>query len=246
MGACDLRLLAVALAAAGCGAEPRGDLRTFASGFEQLSDFAGFHLTPQGHLGTTYHRQSEAQVRSGRYSHEAWIEGANPPSTLTVNNNHRGYPTVQLHKREGGSFRCPCEVELWVWLDMPLQAGEWFSFATFTGDSSDAWSRTVLVNLSDEGFVHLMHVPNQGEGSRLFQTDTVRFPQRQWVRLEISLDLAREGRAVVYQDGVRVSEALVRGFDGELAQAHFGLYAPPSVASGRVFNDDLRIAEVEW
>jgi hypothetical protein len=31
---------------------------------------------------------------------------------------------------------------------------------------------------------------------------------------------------------------------GRLAQAHFGLYAAPSITSGVVYNDDLTIREV--
>jgi hypothetical protein len=31
---------------------------------------------------------------------------------------------------------------------------------------------------------------------------------------------------------------------GGLAQAHGGLYAPPGIASGTVYNDDLTIEEV--
>ena len=224
-------------------------LRSFISSFEQIDDFAGFYLTEQGHLGTTRHELSSTQVHSGTFAHRGWIDGANDeiPST---NTNHRGYPTVQLHKTTGGSFRGPILVTLWVWLDMPLNPAadggvdDWFSFATFTSDESDNWSRTVLVNLGVDGFVHLMHVPNQGEQTHIFQTDSVAFPQRQWVELTIYLDFSAAGYAKVWQDGILVSHASVQGMDNRLAQAHFGMYCPPQMSSGEVFNDDLRIEMV--
>lgn len=218
--------------------------RTFQTGFEALEDFAGFYLTPQGHLGTTRHELFAGQVRSGSFAHKAWIEGRNPESTLFVNNNHRGYPTIQLHKRPGGGFRTPCRIEWWVWLDMTLMPGEWFSFATFSPDASDAWKRTVLVNLSDQGVVHLMHVPKQGQGNRSFQTSKP-LPMRTWVKLTTELTFgSMGGEASVWQDDQLVSKAAIEPTNPLLEQAHFGLYAPPSVATGTVYNDDLIIQEL--
>lgn len=218
--------------------------RTFQTGFESLEDFVGFYLTPQGHLGTTRHEQSAQRVRSGSFAHKAWIEGRNPDSSRFENNNHRGYPTIQLHKRPGGGFRTPCRVEWWVWLDAPLAPGEWFSFATFSTDASDGWQRTVLVNLSDQGMVHLMHVPRQGQGDRSFQ-GTKPFPMRTWVKLTTELTFgSRGGEAKVFQDGELVSEATIEPTSPLLEQAHFGLYAPPSLATGTIYNDDLVLQEL--
>jgi hypothetical protein len=163
--------------------------RSFVTSFESIKDFADFYIVPQGYKGTSWHGQSNEIVHSGTVSHKAWVVGANAPSTIWSNNNHRGYPTIQFHKTPGGSFKTPVDVVLWVWLDMPLKArtgeNEWFSFATFTNDATDAWHRTVLVNLSWDGFVHLMHVPEQGQHERIFQTQQIKFPQRQWVKLRI-------------------------------------------------------------
>lgn len=228
--------------------------RVFSTSFESIDDFAGFYIVPQNHMGTASHEQSTEQVRSGTYSHKGWIYGANPPSTPTVNNNHRAYPTIQLQKTTGGGYVCPCDVTLWVWLDMPLDdPGEWFSFATLTSDPSDNWARTVLVNISAAnpapgtvagGIVHLMHVPNQGERDPTFQTSTIQFPLRQWVELKIRVDFDPDnGYAEVWQDGQLVSAAVVNGGQGKLEQAHFGLYAAPGIASGVIYNDDLEIRE---
>ncbi len=158
--------------------------RAFATSFESVSDFDGFYITPQSHLGTTFHELTDSNVYSGTYSHRAWIKGAN--SASTINNNHRGYPTVQFQKTPKGPFKTPCYVSLWVWLDMELNANavgedDWFSFATFTDDETDNWNRTVLVNLSADGFVHLQHTTNQGEQNSIFQTSDITFPQREWV-----------------------------------------------------------------
>jgi hypothetical protein len=40
---------------------------------------------------------------------------------------------------------------------------------------------------------------------------------------------------------VLVARAKVRGGHGVLEQAHFGMYAIPSLTTGRVCNDDLTI-----
>ncbi len=225
--------------------------RVFVSSFERVEDFSGFYITAQGHLGTSFHEQSEEVVRSGRFSHKAWFDGANPDSTPMVNNNHRGYPTVQLYKTAGGSFESPCLVTLWVWLDVELQGDpsggedDWFSFATFTDDESDRWSRTVLVNLSHDGFVHLQHTAGQGRQEYVYQTTTTKFPMRQWVELKMYLDFGDNGYAKVWQDGELVAHAAVGNISNRLAQAHFGLYSPPWMESGVVYNDDLRIEMVD-
>ena len=224
--------------------------RTFSSSFETVDDFAGFYLTPQGHKGTTYHGLSDSIVHSGTYSHKAWITGANPPS-INENNNHRGYPTVQLQKTDDGAFVSPCYVTFWVWLDIDLQAStdggvdDWFSFATFTDDKTDDWDRTVLVNLSHDGFVHLQNVPRQNEQEHIFQTTSTTFPQNEWVEIKVYLDFTNKGYAKVWQNGELVSHAEIKKTKNRLAQAHFGMYCAPQLTSGVVYNDDLTIEMVD-
>ncbi len=225
--------------------------RTFATSFESVEDFDGFYITPQSHLGTTFHELTDSNIHSGTYSHRAWIEGSNPASTSTINNNHRGYPTVQLQKTPEGPFKTPCYVSLWVWLDMELNVNEtgeddWFSFATFTDDETDNWNRTVLVNLSANGFVHLQHTTNQGEQNSIFQTSDITFPQKEWVELKIFLDFGEDGYAKVWQNGKLVSHARIGNITNKLSQAHFGLYCSPQLSTGKVFNDDLEITEVDY
>jgi hypothetical protein len=65
---------------------------------------------------------------------------------------------------------------------------------------------------------------------------------RRWVHLTITIDFdPLHGRVSVLQDGELVARARVEGGHGRLEQAHFGMYARPSLISGKVCNDDLRI-----
>ena len=225
--------------------------KEFISSFESVDDFSGFYITPQGHKGTTYHELSDSIVHSGTYAYKAWVTGANPPSTVLVNNNHRGYPTIQFQKTTEGIFKTPCYITIWVWLDMELQENtiggddDWFSFATFTDDETDNWSRTVLVNLNYNGFVHLQHTTDQGQQTSIFQTTGLTFPQKEWVELKIYLDFRNNGYAKVWQNGELVSHANVGNITNKLSQAHFGMYAPPQITSGIIYNDDLKITEVD-
>ena len=59
------------------------------------------------------------------------------------------------------------------------------------------------------------------------------------------LDFSNEGYAKVWQNGVLVSHAKVDQSKNQLAQAHFGMYAPPLLDQGIVYNDDLSIKEVD-
>ncbi len=218
--------------------------RSYQTGFETIDDFKDFYIVPQKFEDKTFHEQSSDRVRSGKFSHKGIILGQKPPSTIFTNNNHRAYPTIQLYKLEGGAFRTPAKIEFWVWLDMKFNKGEWFSFATIDYTKSDIWD-PVLVNLSDEGIVHLMHVPKNGQSEYLFQTKTIKFPMRQWVKLSIEIHFdEKNGYAKVRQNDQLVSSAIVKKGNGLLTQAHFGLYAPPSMTSGIVYNDDLKIIEL--
>jgi hypothetical protein len=221
--------------------------RIFRTGFESVNDFTAprFYIEPQNHMGTASHDLSTAVRRSGTYAHRGWIYGANPVYTSPyVNTNHRGYPTIQLNKLPGGGFVTPCMVDFWAWLDVPMRPGEWFSFATLSADGSDAWDRVVLLNVGSEGWPHLMHVPLQGQGKRLYQNTSLKVPMRKWVRFQILIDFsATNGEATAWMNGTLVSKARVQGGHGVLEQAHFGLYAPPTVSRGTVYNDDLVIQE---
>jgi hypothetical protein len=231
--------------------------RSFETSFESVSDFSGFYIVTQGDYDSN-HSLSAEQLRDGGYSHKAWIvkaRAANNDSAVYL--PHRAYPTIQLHKTSGGVFRTPCLVSLWVYLDMQLtdrpagQIDDWFSFATLSPDASDGWTRTIGVNIVHDGYVRLVHVPDQGKQEYIYQAAApndpdgkLLFPQRKWVRLDILISLdAQNGYAKVWQNGSLVSHALVRGGNGTLAQSHFGLYASAAIAAGTIFNDKLRIRE---
>jgi hypothetical protein len=224
--------------------------RTFTTSFESINDFSGFYIVPQNYHNSCSHDLVTENPHSGSYSHKGWIYSSYLPSTPYVNNNHRGYPTVQLYKLSVGPFVTPCLVTFWVWLDVTLHAAspenEWFSLATITDDSSDAWNNSVLVNVSYDGFLHLMHVPWTGQKQYIFQTTTTTFPTKQWVKVEIYIDFSSpEGYVKVRQNGILVSHAKVYCRKKALSQLHFGLYAPPSLSSGVIYNDDLTIQEID-
>lgn len=226
----------------------RKTFRVYQTWFESIEDFTWFFITPQ--YGTsTYHELSKEYAFSWMYSHKAIINHTNPKSAVWQNNNHRAYPTLQFQKTQSWSLACPCMIYLQVWVDWELKAqkpeNEWLSFATFTSDVSDSWKRTVLVNLSYDGIVHLMHVPEQWESQRIFQNTNKKFPFQQWVGLKIYLDLdPNTWYAKVWQDWELVSYAQIKWMNGLLSQAHFWLYASPSVSKLTVLNDNLRIEEV--
>jgi len=235
-----------------------GPKRTFASSFETIDDFNRFYIVPLGDYDSNEELSSE-KVINGKYAHKAWILKARD-----VNNDgviylpHRAYPTIQFQKTQDGIFRTPCLLSLWVNLDITLidrpkgSIDDWFSFITLTPDQSDLWTRTVVVNITPDGYVKLVHVPNQGEQNRIFQADTInnpektlKFPYKTWARLDVYIDFdAKNGYAKVWQNGRLVSHALVNGGNGGLAQVHCGLYASAAISSGVIYNDKLIIKEV--
>ncbi len=260
---------------------------TFTSGFETEADFSQFYIVPQNHMGTASHKLAHEKTHSGSYAHKGWIYRRNPV-VAGQNTNHRAYPTVQLQKNPTGVFYNRTLVDFWVWLEIDLSAvenQEWFSFATFTAYADDHWYRAYLVNMDAGGRVNLMHVPNQTQSILdIYQNNDTVFPQKEWVRLTIYIDLNAENvygkpYLVVWQNGILVSGATFSdritpysvpesswppclntwdqvnltqaedlcglNYTGALAQAHFGLYAPPLLASGLVYNDDLVIANVD-
>jgi len=232
--------------------------RVFSSSFEAESDFTGFYVVPQGEYDSS-HELSSDNVYEGLLSHKAWIiKARDTDNDALLYKPHRAYPTIQMYKSNQGSFVTPCLVSLKVYLDLTLadkpsgSTDDWFSFATLSPDASDMWTRTILVNTAPDGYVRLVHVPEQGRQEYVFQAESsndpegaLLFPYRQWVSFDIYIDLDdKNGYAKVWQDGVLVSHAYIKGGKGLLEQAHFGLYASAAVASGTVYNDALLIREV--
>lgn len=235
-----------------------GPLRSFETSFESIDDFKNFYIVSPGSYDSS-HEISTENVIDGQSAHKAWIIRArNSHNDGSVYLPHRAYPTIQFHKTTEGIYRTPCLVSIWVYLDMNLvdrAAGsidDWFSFITLSPDSSDNWSRTVLVNLTPDGYVRLVHVPNQGSQEYIFQADnsndpggSLLFPMNQWVRLDLLIDFDSDrGYAKLWQNGSLISHGLVNGGASGLAQAHFGLYAAAAVSSGTIYNDKLRIREI--
>lgn len=236
-----------------------GPYRTFTSSFESSSDFSGSYIVPAADYASDQ-ALSTQNVHDGTHAFKGWITAARAATNDgTPYLPHRAYPTVQFQNTPDGIYRTPCLISLWVYLDITLnkkQAGsidDWFSFAPFTPDPSNLWSRTVVVNITPDGYVRLVHVPTQTEQQYSYQAGpnndpggALLFPYRTWVRLDILIDFSSTaGYAKVWQNGSLVSYADVQGGNGGLAQAHFGLYAAADLSSGTVYNDKLRIVEVK-
>lgn len=214
--------------------------------FESLAEAEGWYVTPKSRL--THQELSGELVHQGRLAHKAWVTGANTENTEIDGPNHRGYPTIQLYKYPRGCVT-PCLLDLWVWADIPLRRGEWWSAATITASTSNAWVGQ-LVNVGTEGWLHTMHVPAPGQSERVYQRSDVVFPARSWVHVRILVDYRASGGGIaLWQDSTLVSVARIdpsldRNGQGVLNQAHFGLYTPPSIASGVIYNDILVISEM--
>lgn len=260
--------------------------RQFSTSFEAVEEFSKFYIVPQNYRKTSSHNLSTEERVSGKYSHKAWIYGANPTSS-TENTNHRAYPTIQFSKSPLGIIRSAALVELWVWADIELRRSEgksWFSLATLTSYDDVNWYRSYLINVDADYRVHLMHVPRHGESAAdIVKKASIPLPRRKWVKITTYIDYGRNNRfqspfIAVWQDGVVVAASrfsdrvsldnvapgnrpkCLNGWDGRdleraesmcelkytggLAQAHFGLYAPPLLSSGVIFNDDLAVTEV--
>lgn len=220
--------------------------RSYQTSFESIDDFLQFYIVPTNYQSASTHSLSSEQKVSGSYSHKAYITASGPNCTFPTNCNHRAYPTIQLHKLPSGGFKTPVIIEYFVYLDISFSnTNDWFSFATYSADSSDDWRRVVLINTDSKGKAYLMHVPLHGQSNLTYSNSTLTFPQRQWVKMKTCLNLdATNGEAKVWQDEVLISSAKVSGGCGVLEQAHFGLYASPNLSNGIVFNDDLSIREV--
>lgn len=243
----------------------QGSGRTFTLTFNSIEEFTAtgfYHESGEDYDSRSTLSETGDPVKEGAVSHKAVILLARDTdnNSTTGYKPHRAYPTLQFQKATDGIYRTPCLVTLWVYLDTPElrdlpdgQVDDWISLVTLSPDPADTWSRTVVVNLVHDGYLRLVHVPEQGEQQRIYQLEAAddpagehRFPQREWVRLDILIDFAEtEGYAKVWQNGHLVSHAAVNGGNGGLAQAHFGLYASAALASGTVYNDRLRITEVD-
>ncbi len=230
-------------------------LEGFYSGMENINDFNGFYIVTPGTYGST-HLIDSSDKFEGSACHHAYILTANDVDNDSTPEYlpHRAYPTVQLYKTT--PIPSHCLITLYVKAQITLQerAGvdDWLSLITVSPSVTDDWERTVLVNLTTDGYLRLVHVPNQGEQTHIYQVNStldpsgdLLFPQNQWVRIDLYLNLSSSGRAIVWQNQEKVSEANMNGWSGFLNQFHAGLYASAAISSGSVKNDKLRIIQVK-
>lgn len=237
-------------------------VREFKSSFEAEAEFyPQFYVVPPGQYGST-HTISTEHVRTGLYSHKAWMTQANDSNNDSGHGYlpHRAYPTVNFWKTAQGSFKGPCLLRLYVMADIQLQnrglgqINDWFSPITVSPNEDDVWARVVTVGINPDGIPRLVHVPVQGAQSYIFQTSTIFFPWgfAKYTRFDLYIDFDPDhGKAKLWMDGALVSSGFVQGGNGKLANFHAGLYASAAtrfardgVSPGTVFNEDLDIIEV--
>lgn len=237
------------------------------SSYESTNDFkSGSGSSWYVEDGSSYasHMDTSMEVvRHGVWSHKHVIDSARDVQNDTgAYKPHRAYVVIDLTKADGISYMGRALIQIYVYTDLLLQervgTDDWFSLATLSCDSSDNWRRTILVNLTTDGYIRLVHVPGQGEQTHTFQMSSSNNPSgnrkwknKQWNRVDIYLDTdSLTGEAIVWQNQIKVSSANVRGCSfGDstlpyLVQAHFGMYSPATMATGVVYNDKLRLIEV--
>lgn len=242
--------------------------KKYQTSYETLGDFK----SPSGvqwyiEAGPAYDALMDSSfevVQHGILSHKHWI----PTGGKGSNNNEdpydpfRAYQTIQFDK-SSLLYMTKVLVSFYAWTDdwnLQNRAGidDWFSFLTVSCDSSDNWARTILANLTTDGYIRLVHVPNQGEQTHIFQIDSVNNPTKsrkwkhqRWNRIDMYVDPdSVSGKAVLWQNQFKMSEANVRqcqfstGMTPFIVQIHAGLYASEANTSGLVYNDKLRVIEV--
>lgn len=208
-----------------------------------------------------------SNVYHGVWADKHWINPDSAPRDIDNESTptyrpYRAYRTIQFHKAQGIGYMSKTLIQFYAWTDIDLyeRAGidDWLSLATISCDSSDNWARTILINLTTDGYIKLVHVPNQGEQTRTFQIDSVNNPSKsrkwkhkRWNRIDMYLDPdSVTGKAIVWQNQFKMSEANVRqcqwgtGMTPFIIQAHFGIYAAAMILKGVVYNDKIRFIEV--
>lgn len=248
--------------------------KKYQTSYERLGDFRTFSGVPwyiEG--GPNYGSLMDSSfevVYHGILSHKHWINPDSAPRDIDNESTpeylpYRAYQTIQLNKATGIGYMEKTLLSVYIWTDIHLQdrvgIDDWLSLITMTCDTSDAWQRTILANLTIDGYIRLVHVPNQGQQNHTFQvgpsnnpTGSKKWKQKRWNRVDMYIDTdSVSGKAILWQNGVKMSEAPVRQCQGSigtppltpyLIQLHLGLYASAMLTYGVVYNDKLRLIEV--
>ncbi len=234
-----LALLLLAADGAPAGQAAKAPPRTFTAASSRSPRFAGMYISPQ--TASTRHGLVSSPASPRGAAHCGWLTGPGTAADRDGPEPPRVPDRSAAPASPGGGFATPAVIRLWVWADVAMKPGQWVSLATLSSDASDRWSRVVTVNLDPGGWVNVFHVPVQGAHSPQIETHR-RFPMRRWVKLTIRIDFDPDhGFISVRQNNQLVARAAVQGGHGRLEQAHFGMYAIPSLTTGRVCNDDLKI-----
>ncbi|KAL0482375.1 cation channel [Acrasis kona] len=218
--------------------------RQWATSFEDWSDFSAnnFDITPLNNGMGSAHTLTTTKARSGKKSHMGVI-------TSAEDNQHTGWPSVQLYKNTGasGGFVGGVYIEVWIYLDIEItDPTQWITIGEISGRTGATPGSTFIsLDIGAEGYLQLGHVPSGNFRFHTFQNFGNMFPRQKWVNVTTYVDFnPTTGIAAVWQDGVLQSVANIEGGNYRMNQLHFGLYAMNQITTGVVYNDDLTITEV--
>lgn len=248
--------------------------KKYQTSYERLGDFktssGQMWYTETGSSYGSFIDSSMEVVYHGILSHKHWINPDSAPRDIDNESTpnylpFRSYQTIQLHKANGIGYMGKTLLSFYAWTDVDLYErvgiDDWLSLATLTCDTSDNWQRTILANLTPDGYIRLVHVPNQGEQNHTFQINATNNPtlsrkwkHKRWNRVDMYIDTdSVSGKAILWQNQFKMSEAPVRQCQGSLGsppltpyliQVHLGLYASAMLEKGLVYNDKVRLIEV--
>lgn len=225
---------------------------------EEYSEFNGFHVEPLVQTDVEHDLLAE-NVFDGQKSHKAWMK-----AIKTGGDNHRAYATVQLQNAGfDRGFSPYCLMDFWAYVDVDMfdeADKDWVSLATFTSYEDNTWPRSVLLNLDRDYGLHIQHRNVNTDAFPVYGDPRFTFPRSQWNRITILTDYTfapQKPVLVTWIDGVerirteftdRLSgleeEANDYNYYGGMVQFHAGLYAPPLLTSGTMYNDNLQICRL--
>lgn len=228
-----------------------------------LDEFDGFYITPTPRYSSHEHELTSEVGRDD--THRAWMYADNTARPES-DKNHRAYPTIQIQnisgKTEGFNpyalidFECKVDVDL-----VDVTDKDWVSLATWETYSDNTWPRATLLNIDKDYGYHLQHLHQTGDSHPA--TGRVTMTQGAWTRIVILLCFERHPGASLdswvyaWADGTLVAQSSwtnrysgateaansITHFGG-LTQFHAGLYAPPALDDGQVWNDNLYISQL--
>jgi hypothetical protein len=209
--------------------------RTLSEDFTSWSDFTGA-VVP---AGPTYDdgkgiKQSLEILTSGTTSFNVIKSSIYAATT----DSHSAYATYRYADKTGGALATPAYVDFYFLRQgLAIPSNGFASIAKFSPDASTI-NRYFTLDVGSDYVLRPNFVPDQtGSTQYIYQNGNRQLPSDQWVNITVYMDWSStNGIVAVWQDGVIQSVANLNGGNGFLNQAHFGLVASGSIATGNVYN----------